>query len=485
MKARQGRLAEAEADVRRALLARLKARGKYNTSAPRFIMGLADVLVEQGRYAEAEKLIRVSLEINESVGIASDAQVTAQLLSTLAGILNLQHKPAEALAVFADMDKVIANWEPNRRRVFEINGARIYSLYAGGQIDAGIAAAHDLLKREIARVGEKHFDTAAARGTLAVGLMKAGKNAEAIREFRASIPVLMASARENADDDDTTVVAAKSDRLQDIVEAYIALLDRQRNDGDVAVETFALADAIRGRTVQQALASSSVRMLAKDPALAEAVRNEQDLAKQINAQLGTLNNVLSLASQRARRKMRSSAARPRSTTLRTDRDEPALGHRQAVSKLCGFDRSEAAIGPADPGDAQAGRGARFLSISDAREALYGRSPRMVRWLLRQFRRRPATSKSKIRKLRKALEPQVSSIADIPPFDLEMAHELYTLLLQPVEAGWKPSKQLIVVTNGALGLLPLSLFRWLWRKSKRPKRPSQPIESVPGSRERMR
>ena len=32
-----------------------------------------------------------------------------------------------------------------------------------------------------------------------------------------------------------------------------------------------------------------------------------------------------------------------------------------------------------------------------------------------------------------------------------------LLLKPVEAAWKPTKSLIVVTNGALGLLPLSLL----------------------------
>ena len=49
------------------------------------------------------------------------------------------------------------------------------------------------------------------------------------------------------------------------------------------------------------------------------------------------------------------------------------------------------------------------------------------------------------------------ISDIPPFDLNLAYELYTLLLKPVEAGWKPAKSLIVVTNGALGLLPLSLL----------------------------
>src|SRR5262249_43488975 len=55
------------------------------------------------------------------------------------------------------------------------------------------------------------------------------------------------------------------------------------------------------------------------------------------------------------------------------------------------------------------------------------------------------------------EPQAASIAEIPAFDLTLAYELYALLLKPVEAGWKPSKQLIVVTNGALGLLPLSLL----------------------------
>ena len=72
MKARQGRLAEAEADARRALLARLKDQGKYNPLTIHLVMGFADILVEQGRYREAEKLVRVALEINQTVGIADD-----------------------------------------------------------------------------------------------------------------------------------------------------------------------------------------------------------------------------------------------------------------------------------------------------------------------------------------------------------------------------------------------------------------------------
>src|SRR4029077_2396451 len=65
--------------------------------------------------------------------------------------------------------------------------------------------------------------------------------------------------------------------------------------------------------------------------------------------------------------------------------------------------------------------------------------------------------SKVRKLREALEPNAAMISDIPAFDVALGYELYSLLLKPVEAGWKSAKSLIVVTNGALGELPLSLL----------------------------
>ena len=105
----------------------------------------------------------------------------------------------------------------------------------------------------------------------------------------------MTAVRENADDDDPTVVAAKQARLQHIVEAYFdALVDQAKDPNDVAEETFPLADAIRGHSVGHSLADASARLSAKDPALAELVRDEQDLTKQIEASLGAVNNLLSL-----------------------------------------------------------------------------------------------------------------------------------------------------------------------------------------------
>ena len=456
MKARQGRLAEAEVDARRALLSRLKDTGKYNPVTPRFVMGLASILIEEGRYKEAEQLARVAIEINQTVGVPDDSQSTVQLLSQLAGILTLQRKNTEANAIYARIDQATATWEPQRRQMFELNPSRILALYDSGQVESGIAAAQQLVKKLAARVGENHFDAASARGTLAIGLMRARRDAEAIREFNTAIPIMLANSSENADDENTTVVAARSQRLQTIVESYLALLARAEGaTGEVGEETFGLADAIRGRSVQQALAASSARAAARDPALAELVRKEQDLTKQVNAQLGALNNVLAIPSadrdEKGAWELQASIA-----TLRTERDKA----RQEIKQK--FPAYADLVSPKPPSVAEI-----RATLADGEAMLsfyFGQGGSFV-WAVPKsgavafaaVKAKAGDIETGIRKLREALEPQAAMISDIPPFDLKLAYGLYELLLKPVENGWKPAKNLIVVTNGALGLLPLSLL----------------------------
>src|SRR5262249_31990811 len=72
---------------------------------------------------------------------------------------------------------------------------------------------------------------------------------------------------------------------------------------------------------------------------------------------------------------------------------------------------------------------------------------------------------KVATLREALEPKTDEIDELPPFDLELAHQLFTALLQPVEMAWRPAKSLIVVTNGALGRLPLALLPTALKSAK--------------------
>ena len=453
---KQGRLSEAEADARRALLEILKARGKYSPSTPRFIIGLAGILVEQGRYEDAEKLARSALDVQRTLGIADDTPESANILSQLGNILITERKAKDAAVVYAQLDKAVAQWTPQQREVFELNASRIVALYAAGQINTGIAAAEGLVNREISRTGKNSFDTATAHGVLAMGYVGAGRTADAIREFKAAIPIMMTAARENAEDDDPTVVEARRVRLQRIVETYIGVLARSAKTSNVvAVETFGLADAVRGHAVEQSLADLSARAVARNPALAALVRSEQDSAKKISAALGVLNNLLSLPSDQ-RDSQTVAGINAEIEKLRADRKTA----RQQINKQ--FPAYADLIDPKPP-TVDAIRAA--LRPGEALLSFYFGQDASFVWAVPKdgtvaFAAVPATAlelEAKVHTLRKALEPQVTMVSDIPPFDLTLAYELYSELLKPVEAAWKPAKSLIVVTNGALGELPLSLL----------------------------
>jgi CHAT domain-containing protein len=455
LKSRRGRLAEAESDARIALFSRLKADGKYNRLTTPFVTGLADVLNWEARFPEAERLIRASLDIQRTLGIGDDHATNANALSSLGSILTSEGKSDEANKVFDQLDKAIAQWDPPQKVVLLSNVARIYALLASGRNQDALVAAQALVQREIARVGERHFDCASARGALALALMRAGRDAAAIHEFEVALPVLQA-AQQDADESDAVTMVRSQARLKFLVENYIKLLATVRNTaGDVPARTFVLADSIRGHAVQQALAESSARVAAKDPALAELVRSEQDLSKQLRAQLGSLNNLLSVPSnerdEQVLHDVEESVAR-----LRIDRD---AARAELTTR---FPAYADLVNPKPPSieriKAALHDGEAALSFYFGDEASFVWAvPKTGPVAFASVEAKPSEIKSKIQKLREALEPEAALISDIPPFDVGLGYQLYSLLLKPVEDGWKRSKSLIVVTNGALGLLPLSLL----------------------------
>ena len=287
--------------------------------------------------------------------------------------------------------------------------------------------------------------------------MRAGRDADAIREFRAAIPALIAAPREDAQDEDTTLISARRERLQNIVEAYLSLLAKTRSEagGNIADETFGLADAVRGKSVQRALAESSARMAARDPSLAALIRSEQDLTMQVNALFGTLSNVLALAPAE-RDEEGVKAINATIAKMRADRDEA----RNEIARR--FPSYRDFIDPkpltADALRASLRQGEALLSFYFGQYASFA-------WVVPKggptaFAAIPTTADAmerKVRGLRRTLEAEVERVADLPVYDLALAYELYGLPLKPLQASWMPARHLIVVTNGALGLLLLSLL----------------------------
>jgi CHAT domain-containing protein len=456
MKARQGRRIEAEVDARRALLSRLKDQGKYNPGTVRFVMGLADVLVEQGRYGEAENLARVALDINSTVGVAEDSQTTAQILSKLAGILTLEHKREQAEQFYAKLDRAVSRWEPNRREALDVNPGRILSLYAAKQLNSGLSAAQALLKRELASLGEQHFGSATARGLVAIGLSLNGRMSEALREFRLAAPILASSAQEVSDDEDVTILAARNDRVQFILEAYFSLLARDPSLADIrAVESFGFVDALRGRSVERALSASSTRLLIKDQALSALVRRDQDLTKQTNARLSMLSDLLALpSSERDEKGVQAvtdaiSRGRTERQKLRADIDRNYPSFADLVTPK-----------PATEGSIRAALREDEVFVSfyfGHNTSFVWALPKLGPLAFSEIRMSAADIQTKVMALREALEPRSETVLDVPAFDLALAYELYQELLAPIEKSWKPARSIVLATNGALGFLPLSLL----------------------------
>jgi CHAT domain-containing protein len=455
-KVKQGRVGEGEADVRRALLSRLSKSGKFHADTAGILAVLVYVIQEQGRYQEAEQLQRQVISIYQGLGYGTDStqMVNSQLF--LAQILNLKGQYDAASKLYDQVDVWTAKWEPSRREAVSGGLARVASMLAQGNNDNAVEIAQRTYERERQRSGDKSLNTALSRGFHAIALAKKGNASEALQAFKASLPVLL-SVSGAGDDDSGTTAAAREGRIRFVIEGYLRLLSRNPTivPANVLEETFGLADVLRGQSVQRALQASSVRSAAKDPLLAQLVRDSQDTDKKIGAAVGALNNLLTLpASERDEKAVAATEAEiARLQAVR------AQSLKDVAKKFPSYGDLVNPPLPT-PADLQ-----KQLTDDEALISFYfGRFDSYV-WVLRKdgpvrFARidiKLGDINARVNKLREALEPNAAMISDIPPFDLDLAHELYALLLKPAEADWKPAKNLIVVTNGALGLLPLSLL----------------------------
>jgi len=454
-KARQGRLREAEADIRRALLNRLKTVGKYHSDTAQVTIALSNLMTEQSQFADAEELARTAVEIFRALGVPEEATAHAFALNQLASTLFTLRKWEEAAEVYDRIDAATERWEPTRAAQVQLGYSRIFTSYGTKRIDKGIAAARRLIDRETKRAGEKHFATAMAYAILGAGLTFARRDAEALEVYRKAMPIILATSREDADDDAESRAAAET-RMQVVTELYLTLLSRNPTAvADVGAETFRLAEAVRGRSVERALAASSARALARQPALADLARKEQDLEKEIGGAFDTLNEMLTLPPEERNEKdiaaLRSTIDKLRAQRAAAKRDIQRRfpGYADLVApKAATIDDIRSSLRPDEA----------FLSVYFGRYGSFVWAvPKQGQVGFKFVRTNLNAMNGKVRQLRRALEPQAESVADIPPFDLKLAYELYDLLLRPVEAGWKPAKSLIVVANGDLGLLPLSLL----------------------------
>ncbi len=455
VKVKQGRVGEGEADVRRALLSRLSKSGKYHVDSAGVLSVFVYVVQEQGRYQEAEQLQRQVIDIYAGLGYPPESGIVVNAQSFLAQILNLQRRYDEASKLYDQIDVWTAKWEPQRREAISSGLARVSIMLTQGDAANALEIAQRTYERQRSRSGDKSLNTAVARGYYAIALARSSKPAEALQAFRESMPVLLTTS--GGDDDSGSTAAAQEGRMRFVVEGYLRVLalNPALAPANVADETFGYADVLRGQAVQRALQASSARSATDNPELANLIRASQDGEKKIGAAVASLNNLLSMPPEERDEK----AVKATQAEITSLQNVKATALKEIARKFPQYGNLVNPP-PAAVADLQ-----KQLADDEAMLSFYfGRFDSFV-WVARRgspvkFSRIKMTLgdlNARVTKLREALEPKAAMVSDIPPFDVKLASELYGLLLRDSESDWKPAKNLIVVTNGGLGLLPLSLL----------------------------
>jgi CHAT domain-containing protein len=453
--AQQHRLAEAEFEIRQAMLVSLKTYGRYHNMTAGLAADFARILTSESRFAEAETLERLALDTYLGLGHEPGSTVLSGARAALMSTLVFERRWKDALAEFQQIRTGLAQEPAIRDTLIDRNLVVVIAEIRAGQAPEAAEVARRALERREGTLGSKHYDTAEARGFYATALAATGDRAGALREYRTAIPILLAASRESVDDERS--LAARDFRLNFILEGYIgALVGQQRaaTPEDVT-ESFRIADAARGRSVQRAITASAARAAVKDAGLAELVRREQDARQEVAALNGVLAGALGLAPDQQDPKALE-ALRRRIDQLRASRGTT----REEIER-----RFPDYIRLIDPRPATVAEVQAALRPDEALIAIYVSDERTYVWTVPKqgaptfaaASLSRADIEGAVSQLRKALEPNVSSLAEIPSFDVASAYKLYASLLDPVSRGWKGAKSLLVVPHGALGELPLSLL----------------------------
>ncbi|MEI7565886.1 MAG: CHAT domain-containing tetratricopeptide repeat protein [Burkholderiaceae bacterium] len=454
----QRRLTDAEYFARKALQQSLDSFGSGSVNVGDSLIMLARIVNEQGRHAESVLLAQAAKKSATDGGAPNDSIVMAQARRALGTALVADSKYAAANTAFEEMQAGIQG-DPELAKTFLAGDLDwVLAMLKTNKANQAELMASQMLSRLEKSADKNSPRLAMIRAFEASALQAQGKWQEASSAYKQSIPVLIDQARNDAENDTSSV--KQQQRMTYLLESYLAVLAKTAQSepaqaAAAAAESFTIADLARGSGVQRALTASAARANIKDPQLAGLARNEQDLQRRINTLSELLTGLLSASPDQqlpaVQAKIRSDIA-----TFKTDREkikkeiekkfpdyaelvEPKPASIERTQKLL---RGDEVLVSWYFGD-QAGY---VWSISKQGPAQFIQIPLSRGQMAKQ-----------VAQLRKSLDPGVSTIDEIPPFDIAAAHQLYQQILEPVAASLQGKKVLLVVPHAGLGQLPLSVL----------------------------
>lgn len=452
----QGRLFEAELESRLTLREVLGHSGLESDLTVMTISTLSNILISQGRFDEAEKLIRASITILKKIGISDDSWLMGSSQMSLGSILFAKGNFKEAMAQFDLAKEGMKENQFLYEKSFSRNLNLMITLIKADKVDEGLKLSSQAYTLYSKAFGERRLLTAQALGIRAMAYAAKGDSQQALKDYLRAVPVMTRHLLYGP----TNFMPKYRTNL--IIQSFIDLLARihgtpleRAYNIDGAEEAFKYVNLLNARAVQVALSSSIARTAAIDPALAELVRKGQDIELQINVLQSMITSVMETTSEEQSKK--------KMETLNNNLEE-LIGARNVILDEIKkrFPKYGELVNPS-PATIPIAKGA--LYPGEVLILIYTSDTHTYVWAIPYKGEGSfavvAMSQKNIEdivaQLRHVLAPNPRTLNDIPAFNPSLAYGLYEKLLQPVEDLWKDASNLLIVAGEPLSQLPFSVL----------------------------
>ena len=432
--------------------------GTRNTSSVAGVLsGLSQTIAEQGRTQESLVLSRYALSSILESGLADySTQMIYARRSHAAALVN-NEKFTEAAQQFSLIKSSIEKDQFMKERFKRVNDLdEVVALIFSKQAPQAEVIAKDMFEHSLKINGQNHPRTGWTQAFYAMTLEEQGKTKEARLNFSKAMPVLIDQTRNDAENQ--TISLKYQKRFAILVESYIGVLfnaakETPTSRNTLIAEAFQLADMARGSSVQRAMTQSTARSNIKNPALENLARKEQDLQRRTNS----LNELLvALSAAPPERQLPSIQAKMKADI------EAIKVERNSVKKEI-ENKFPEYFDLVEPKPITIDRNAKILKPKEVLVTWYFGDRKSYVWAihsngLSSFSDIPlnkADVGKDVEKLRKALDPGVASIEEIPVFDVALSYKLYTQLIKPVESSLIGKDLLISIPHLSLGQLPIA------------------------------
>ncbi len=447
----QGKFDEAELTLRDILGVNLQKAGRLSLRTSAVLTRLADLMGARGRVNDGLLLLQEAEQINKTLGIGPSNYIGRAFQDSKINLLvGQQNWPA---VVQADQEYLKQVDAASQNRIGLMSPGLAIALLQTQRADQAYTRFKPVFDLHATNMGEDHPQVAQERGILAMALMAQGKRDEALPLFAKATPVLLSPAAQESEGQDQSL-RTLTRRL--ILETHLDALAEQADAPGAADTAFRIADALHLGKTQQALSQSAARAATQQADLAALIRQDQDRKAE---KLGLYGQLLRLSELPREQQLPKVMDDMRARIAQIDKERQGFG--ATLQKR--FPAYANLIQPKAPSLEETRAALKdkeaLINVFSTDRATYvwAVSRNAPTAFARVAQSREAIARS-VTTLRRALDPGEADLArGIPAFDVNLAHRLYTDLLQPVSAAWKGANSLLVVSNGALGQLPLGLL----------------------------